>query len=78
MQKGIAMSLLPDGLTHSEKSRLLRLPDVIAITGVPRSTIYLKIKNKEFPPQVQIGSRSVAWLESEIYEWINNNLRNRK
>lgn len=72
------MSLLPDGLAHSEKSRLLRLPDVIAITGVPRSTIYLKIKNKEFPSQVQIGSRSVAWLESEIYEWINNNLRNRK
>ncbi|HCD1110590.1 helix-turn-helix transcriptional regulator [Morganella morganii] len=72
------MSLLPDGLAHSEKNRLLRLPDVIAITGVPRSTIYLKIKNKEFPSQVQIGSRSVAWLESEIYDWINNNLRNRK
>lgn len=71
------MSLLPMGNLNSEKSRLLRMPDVITLTGLPRSTIYFKMKNKEFPNQVQIGSRSVAWLESEVYEWINNNLRRR-
>ncbi|MEQ4733793.1 AlpA family phage regulatory protein [Providencia rettgeri] len=53
------------------------MPDVISLTGLPRSTIYFKMKHKEFPSQVQIGSRSVAWLESEIHEWINNNLRKR-
>lgn len=72
------MSLLPMGNLNSEKSRLLRMPDVITLTGLPRSTIYFKMKNKEFPNQVQIGSRSVAWLESEVHEWINDNLRKRK
>lgn len=57
--------------------RLLRIPDVIDMTGMPRSTIYLKMKNKEFPQQVNIGARSVAWVESEILDWIKSNLEKR-
>lgn len=56
----------------------MRMPDVINMTGLPRTTIYLKIKNNEFPQQVQISSRSVAWIESEIQSWINNNVSKRK
>jgi len=47
------------------------------LTGLPKSTIYLKMKNKQFPSQLQIGSRSVAWLESEIQEWILKNINQR-
>jgi len=72
------MSLLPYGNPHFENCRLLRIPDVMALTGLPKSTIYLKVKNKDFPTQVQIGARSVAWVESEVNDWIINNLRNRK
>lgn len=72
------MSLLPHGNPHLENCRLLRIPDVMALTGLPKSTIYLKVKNKDFPTQVQIGARSVAWVESEVNDWIINNLRNRK
>ncbi|EEC5298582.1 AlpA family phage regulatory protein, partial [Salmonella enterica subsp. enterica serovar Blockley] len=43
----------------------------------PKSTIYLKIKNNEFPNQVSIGSRSVAWVENEVNEWIEKNIANR-
>lgn len=51
--------------------RYLRLPDVIARTGIARSTIYLMIQQGEFPKQTRIGGRAIAWLESEIIEWIN-------
>ncbi|WP_407929811.1 helix-turn-helix transcriptional regulator [Lelliottia aquatilis] len=61
-----------------KKLRLLRMMDVIKLTGLPKSTIYLKIKNKEFPDQVSIGARSVAWVETEINEWIERNIQNRK
>jgi len=61
-----------------ETDRLMRMPDVINMTGLPRSTIYLKMKQNEFPQQVQISSRSVAWIESEIQSWINNNVSKRK
>ncbi|MCU3015319.1 AlpA family transcriptional regulator [Enterobacter hormaechei subsp. oharae] len=61
-----------------KKFRLLRMSDVISLTGLPKSTIYLKIKNKEFPNQVPIGTRSVAWVEEEINDWIEKNIQNRK
>jgi len=72
------MSLLPRKNISDEKLRLLRISDVIDLTGLPKSTIYLKMKNKQFPAQLQIGSRSVAWLENEIQDWIINSIQNRK
>jgi len=71
------MALMSCDLVNSENCRLLRMPDVIDITGLPRSTIYLKVKNKQFPSQVQISSRSVAWIESEVHEWINEHIKKR-
>ncbi|MCX3174325.1 helix-turn-helix transcriptional regulator [Escherichia coli] len=71
------MSLLPERDTSKKNYRLLRISDVINLTGLPKSTIYLKIKNNEFPNQVSIGSRSVAWVENEVNEWIEKNIANR-
>ena len=52
------------------KNKFLRLSSVIELTGLSRSTIYLMIKNDEFPEQVSLGERSVAWIEKEILDWI--------
>ncbi|UVC28254.1 AlpA family transcriptional regulator [Pantoea sp. SOD02] len=71
------MNTIPCNSLHLPEYRLLRIPDVIDMTGVPRSTIYLKMKNKEFPQQVYIGTRSVAWVESEVLDWIKYNLEKR-
>jgi prophage regulatory protein len=51
--------------------RLLRLPDVKALTGLSRSTIYRRIAEGKFPPQRSYGSAASAvfWLESEITDW---------
>jgi len=49
---------------------ILRLPDVRARTGLSRSTIYLRIAEGKFPPPINLGERSVGWLESEIDAWI--------
>lgn len=58
--------------------RLLRLPGVIAKTGLKRSQIYLYMKNGYFPSSVRIGPASVAWLESEIDDWIASKLSSRE
>ncbi|WP_037006439.1 helix-turn-helix transcriptional regulator [Pseudomonas asplenii] len=50
--------------------RLLRLPDVLRITGMGRNTVYTRIKEGTFPKQVKIGPKSVAWRQSEIHEWM--------
>lgn len=49
---------------------ILRLPEVRSRTGLPRSTIYLRISQGTFPSPVSLGARSVGWIASEIEEWI--------
>ena len=49
---------------------ILRLPEVKARTGLSRSTIYLRIAEGQFPPPINLGERSVGWVEAEIDAWI--------
>lgn len=53
------------------ESRLLRLPDVVRLVGLKRSTVYKKIAAGIFPKSVLLGGRSVAWRSDEIRLWIN-------
>ena len=50
---------------------LLRRHAVTAMTGLPRSTLYLAIRKGQFPKPVAIGTRSVAWRSDEVEAWIN-------
>lgn len=50
--------------------KLIRIKDVIDTTGLARSTIYKYVDKGIFPKAVKLGSRSVAWVESEVQEWI--------
>ena len=53
-------------------NKILRFPQVKGQTGLSRSTIYLRIKNKEFPESISLGGRAVGWLESDIQDWLEN------
>lgn len=50
----------------------IKLPCVIAMTGLSKSSIYAMMKVGTFPKCVLIGTRAVAWIEAEIQEWIDN------
>jgi prophage regulatory protein len=54
----------------SMSENLIRLSEVLRRVPYSRSTIYLKVARKEFPKPVSLGSRAVAWLESEVDNWI--------
>lgn len=58
---------IPKSATHPT---FLRLPQVRQITGLPRSSLYAKIATGAFPAPVSLGARSVAWIESEVTDWI--------
>ncbi|MEN0038409.1 MAG: AlpA family phage regulatory protein [Cellvibrio sp.] len=45
---------------------ILRLPNVIAQSGLSRSTIYLRIAQGLWTKPISLGGRSVGWPESEI------------
>ena len=57
------------------KENLIRLREVMKITGFSRSQIYKLINIGEFPKQIQISPGSVAWLESELEDWMEERIR---
>jgi prophage regulatory protein len=55
--------------------RLIRLRQVMARTGLSRSTIYEHISQGKFPKQISLGPQSVGWVEGEIDGWINSRIQ---
>ena len=47
----------------------LRMPMVVRITGLGRSTIYRLIAEKKFPGPVRVGDRAVAWRQADLDRW---------
>lgn len=56
----------------AHKDRLLRLRDVMHLTGLGRSTIYRKVKDSSFPVPVKVGQAAVRWKESDVTAWIES------
>jgi len=52
--------------------RFVRLPAVMELTGLSRSSIYVRIAEGRFPTSVSLGGRSVGWVESEVHQWIHD------
>lgn len=50
--------------------KILRLPVIKNVTGLSRSTIYLRISKNEFPAPISLGGRAVGWLEEDIENWL--------
>ena len=57
--------------------RVLRLKDVLSITGLGKTSIYKLIGLKSFPKPINLSLRSVGWLESEIEAWIQEKINAR-
>lgn len=49
--------------------KIYRLPDVMNMTGLSRSSIYLRVSTDEFPKPVKIGRRAIGWPEDSIIAW---------
>lgn len=56
---------------------LLKLPEVTALTRRSRSRIYADAARGDFPKAVKLGPRSVAWVASEVQDWLNARLAER-
>lgn len=50
----------------------LRMPKVVRMIGLGRSTVYRMIAPKEFPCAVRVGKRAVAWRTTDLDRWSAN------
>ena len=55
-------------------TRFVRLPEVVARTGLSRSTIYVRLAEGCFPQPVPLGARAVGWIEPEVDNWIRERI----
>ena len=54
--------------------QILRVADVLAMTGLSRTTLWRRIKSGDFPPPILLGgpgSRAVGWRRAEVQAWID-------
>ena len=49
--------------------KIYRLPEVMSLTGLSRSSTYLRISVEEFPKPIKIGRRAVGWSEDSLIAW---------
>jgi len=52
--------------------RFIRLPELRQITGLSDTSIWRYEKAGRFPRRRAIGPNAVAWLESEIQDWVSD------
>jgi prophage regulatory protein len=59
--------------------RLLGITDLKSVKGVPysRPHLYRLIAAHKFPKPVRLGENRVAFIESEIDEWLEARIRER-
>ena len=72
---GHPLTVHPAAQVTAEQPILLRLPMVMRMTGLARSTIYKLISLKQFPVPIRLSKRAVAWLRSEIESWVSSRAR---
>lgn len=78
---------MPTETSALSPQKIIRLKQVIALTGLSRSTIYDRINPKSkrydasFPKSIKLGSAlqvgAVGWIESEIQAWIKHRIAER-
>lgn len=59
-------------MTSETIDRILRLPKVLEVTGLSRSTLYRKIERGEFPRPIKLSERCAGRRASVIAEWAKN------
>jgi prophage regulatory protein len=58
------------------QQRILRLPQVLALTGLCRTNVYVLAAQGRFPKQIQLSQngRCVGWLACEVEEYIRQRI----
>ena len=58
--------------------RIIKIKEVLNITGLGRSTMYELMATSHFPKSIPLGLRAVGWLESEVHQWVVDKINKRE
>jgi prophage regulatory protein len=52
--------------------RFMRLPEVMEVTGLQKTTIYKMSNEGRFPARIKLSTRIVGWSKKAVNEWLEN------
>ena len=58
--------------------RILSIKDVTSQLGISKSGLYNLVKNGYLPKGITLGARKVGWLQSDVDEFIQKQLKKRQ
>ena len=56
--------------TGGGMTQLLTLREVMRMTALSRSAVYVLMDTEQFPQPIRIGRRAVRWVEQEVLDFI--------
>lgn len=66
-----ALGPAPDAMhTRTTAIRILRLAQVLDVTGLGKTKLYELQAAGHFPMRVQLTTHSVGWIEAEVQAWL--------
>lgn len=57
--------------------KLIKLPQVMDMTGLGKTSVYKLMSEKQFPIPVTLIGKSKAWVDIEIAEWVERKISER-
>ena len=59
-------------------SEFIRLPEVLYLTGLGKTSIYKLMSSNAFPKPTSFGARRITWKRSHIQTWIESKIQARQ
>ncbi|MGF9759213.1 AlpA family phage regulatory protein [Microvirga sp. 0TCS3.31] len=55
--------------------RIVRWPEVRQQTGLSRTTVRRKIRERDFPAPLKLTSHAIGWRQSDVEDWLASRQR---
>ena len=63
-------------MTDLREQKFLRLPQILQLIPIGKSTLWEKVKKGEFPKQIKLGPKISVWNASDVQAYIENHCNN--
>lgn len=57
---------------HQELDRIVRLPELLRITGLSTASVYRQMAEGRFPRPVRLGKNAVGWRALSVFSWLDS------
>jgi len=55
--------------------KILRMAEVIYLTGLSRVTLWRLERDRRFPARLQLSKNAVGWRDDEVLDWVQSRPR---